>query len=56
MTDYKLCRFCAQPMKPRGIKKLPDEYDHATGCPYSRTNKSKRMRRLRDRIGQKGTK
>ena len=33
---YKLCRFCGQPMKPKGVKKKPDEYDHAQGCPYSR--------------------
>jgi hypothetical protein len=32
----KDCRFCGQPMKPKGVKKLPDEYDHAQGCPYSR--------------------
>ncbi len=32
----KLCRFCGQPMRPKGIKKRPDEYDHAQGCPYSR--------------------
>lgn len=33
---YKLCRFCDQPVKPKGVKKLPDQYDHAQGCPYSR--------------------
>jgi hypothetical protein len=32
----KLCKFCGQPMKPKGIKKLPNEYDHAQGCPYYR--------------------
>ena len=32
----KLCRFCDQPMKPKGVKKKPNEYDHAQGCPYSR--------------------
>jgi len=32
---YKLCRHCAQPMKPKGVKKLPNEYDHAQGCPYA---------------------
>lgn len=37
--ECKLCRFCGQPMKPNGIKKLPDEYDHAQGCPYSRRAK-----------------
>ncbi len=31
-----LCKFCGQPMKPKGVKKLPDQYDHAQGCPYSR--------------------
>lgn len=35
----KLCRFCGQPMKPKGVKKLPNEYDHAQGCPYSRKKK-----------------
>jgi hypothetical protein len=34
--EAKLCRLCGQPMKPKGVKKLPDEYDHAQGCPYSR--------------------
>ena len=32
----RLCHYCGQPMKPKEIKKLPDEYDHARGCPYSR--------------------
>jgi hypothetical protein len=32
----KLCRYCGQPMKPKGVKKLPNEYDHAQGCPYDR--------------------
>ena len=31
----KLCRLCGQPMKPKGVKKLPNEYDHAQGCPYA---------------------
>ena len=26
-------------MKPKGVKKRPNEYDHARGCPYSRTHK-----------------
>ena len=29
----KPCPECGQPMKPKGIKKLPNEYDHAQGCP-----------------------
>ena len=37
----KLCRFCGQPMKPKGVRKRPDEYDHAHGCPYSRKRKVK---------------
>jgi hypothetical protein len=32
----KLCSKCGQPMKPSGVKKRPNEYDHAQGCPYSR--------------------
>jgi hypothetical protein len=32
----KLCRLCDQPMKPKGVKKLPNEYDHALGCPYGK--------------------
>jgi hypothetical protein len=39
---YKLCRFCGQPMKPKGIRKKPDEYDHAQGCPYYRKRKIKK--------------
>ena len=35
----KLCKLCGQPMKPKGAKKKPNEYDHARGCPYSRTNR-----------------
>lgn len=38
----KLCRFCGQPMKPKGVPKRPDEYDHAQGCPYSRKKKGTR--------------
>ena len=33
--ECKLCKHCGQPMKPKGVKKKPDEFDHATGCPYS---------------------
>jgi len=33
---YKLCRECGQPMKPKGVHKLPNEYDHAQGCRYAR--------------------
>lgn len=35
-AGYRLCRECGQPMKPKGVKKKPDEYDHAQGCRYSR--------------------
>lgn len=31
----KLCKLCGQPMKPKGVKKLPNEYDHANGCVYA---------------------
>jgi hypothetical protein len=34
--DYQLCKSCGQPMKPKGVKKRPDEFDHAQGCPYTR--------------------
>jgi hypothetical protein len=34
--QHKLCPRCGQPIKPKGVKKLPNEYDHARGCPYSR--------------------
>lgn len=33
---WRRCRFCGQPMKPKGVKKRSGEYDHARGCPYSR--------------------
>lgn len=33
----KLCRYCGQPMRPKGVRKRPNEYDHAQGCPYART-------------------
>lgn len=29
----RLCKDCGQPMLPRGAVKLPNEYDHARGCP-----------------------
>ena len=32
---YKLCPECGQPMKPKGVKKKPNEYDHAQGCPLA---------------------
>ena len=35
---YKLCRHCGQPMRPKGVKKKHNEYDHAQGCPYNRTD------------------
>lgn len=39
---YKLCPFCGSPMKPRGVKKLPNEYDHARGCPYDLAMRKRR--------------
>ena len=30
---WKLCRECGQPMLPKGHKKKPGEFDHASGCP-----------------------
>ncbi len=33
--ELKLCKHCGQPMKPKGVKKCPFEYDHAQGCPYA---------------------
>jgi len=32
----ELCSHCGQPMLPDGIKKLPNEYDHAAGCPLAK--------------------
>ena len=32
----KLCRFCDCPMKPKGVRKKPNFWDHAQRCPYSR--------------------
>src|SRR5690242_19904991 len=32
----KLCEGCGQPMLPDGVKKLPNEYDHAQGCPLDK--------------------
>ena len=34
-VQYKLCRECGQPMKPKGVRKRPNEYDHAQGCRYA---------------------
>ena len=37
-SDYKLCRFCGQPMlKKNQRRKHPDDYRHAQGCPYDRS-------------------
>ena len=33
MARYKLCDKCGCPMLPKGKRKRPFEYDHATGCP-----------------------
>jgi hypothetical protein len=32
----KPCLHCGQPMRPPGVPKRPNEYDHAQGCPYGR--------------------
>lgn len=29
------CKECGQPLLPKGVKKLPNEYDHASGCPVA---------------------
>lgn len=31
-----MCPDCGQPMLPKGVKKQPNEYDHASGCPQER--------------------
>lgn len=41
MSDHKLCRYCGQPVKPKGIRNLPNEYDHARGCPYAPKKKAR---------------
>jgi hypothetical protein len=41
LDESQVCRFCGCPMKPKGVKKRPDEYDHAQGCPYSRRKRRK---------------
>ena len=33
---YKLCWFCGQPLLPKGVRKRPNEFDHAQGCPRAR--------------------
>jgi len=40
---YKLCKYCGCPMKPKGVKKQPDEYDHAQGCPYAKPTDKQRL-------------
>lgn len=42
-VECKLCRFCGQPMKPKGVRKKPNEYDHARGCPYQRTSQKRKQ-------------
>lgn len=39
--EGKLCKHCGQPMKPKGVKKRPFEYNHAQGCPYSHKREAK---------------
>lgn len=31
-----MCPDCGQPMLPKCVKKQPNEYDHASGCPQER--------------------
>jgi len=38
----KACPDCGQPMKPKGVKKRPDEWDHAQGCRYDKTKMRRR--------------
>lgn len=33
--ECKLCHQCGQPMKPKGVLKKADFWDHAQGCQYS---------------------
>lgn len=40
--ECKTCRLCGQPMKPKGVRKRPNEYDHAQGCPYRRRSNKAR--------------
>jgi len=41
---YKLCKHCGQPMKPKGIRKLIGEYDHALGCPNAPKLRAKKKK------------
>lgn len=36
VANVRRCHLCGQPMLPEGVRKRPNEYDHAQGCPYSR--------------------
>ena len=61
-AGYQLCRFCGQmlacttapqrqSMKPKGVRKRPNEYDHAQGCPYSRSRDERvRMKNTIDKL------
>jgi len=40
------CRLCGQPVRPKGVKRLPNEYDHARGCPYATKDNVQRKRNL----------
>jgi len=44
---WKLCKGCDQPMLPKGSKKKPFEFDHATGCPIDPKQKRTAKRRGR---------
>jgi hypothetical protein len=41
VMKMKLCKYCGQPMKPKGVRKRPDEYDHARGCPADKKRRTK---------------
>ena len=41
---YRLCKGCGQPLLPRGVRKRPGHYDHATGCSFDRRTQRKRAR------------
>lgn len=39
LSGYKLCAGCGQPMLKKGqMRKHPDDYRHAQGCPNDRQN------------------
>ena len=38
---WKLCEECGQPMKPKGVRKKPNEFDHASGCSLAPKKRAK---------------